>query len=118
MVQFFHEGGAGMFPTALFGVLLFITAVVHAVKPDRRLGPVVATLAAMVVAAGLLAASLGISATTQHLWQVPPANQLVIFGTGLAESLNNVVLAMLVLVPSCMVAAVGALRAAKRTATA
>ena len=41
---------------------------------------------------------------------MPLEQQFLVFTTGLSESLNNLVLATLLLVPSCLIAAVGALR--------
>lgn len=114
MVEFFKEGGAGMFPTALFGFLFFASAVLYALRPDRKLGPIVVALGAVTVASGLLGCAMGVSATMNYLQQAEPAKQLVLGAAGIAESLNNLLLAMLLFIPTGLVAAAGAFRASAR----
>ena len=114
MGQFFREGGFGMFPTALFGLFCFALAVLHALRPDRRLGAVALLLGAATFGSGLLGLSLGLSATTRYILNVEPDKQLMTLAVGTAESLNNLILAMLICLPSLLVGAAGAFRASRR----
>ncbi len=118
MGQFFAEGGFGMFPTAIFGLFFFALAVLHAMRPDRKLGTVVVLLGAITIGAGLLGLCMGLSSTTRYLSQVPPADQLIVFAAGTSESLNNLILALLVFIPSGLVGAIGAYRASRRISAA
>jgi hypothetical protein len=51
MAEYFNEGGFGMYPTALLGLLLLAAAGIYAARPERRCGPLLAGLA---LALGLL----------------------------------------------------------------
>lgn len=116
MVEFFKEGGAGMFPTVLFGFLFFASAVLYTLRPDRKLGPIVVALGAVTLASGVLGLAMGLSSTMGYLHKVEPAQQLITGAAGVAESLNNIILALLLFLPSSLVAAVGAVRSSSRSA--
>lgn len=115
MGQFFAEGGAGMFPTVLFGFIFFASAVLYTLRPDRKLGPIVVAFGAATLASGLLGLAMGLSSTMGYLHKVEPAQQLIIGATGVAESLNNLILALLLFLPATLVAAVGAFRSTPRS---
>lgn len=110
MVEFFKEGGVGMFPTVLFGFLFFASAVLYTLRPDRKLGPIVIVLGAVTIASGVLGLTMGLSNTMGYLHKVAPAEQLIIGAQGISESLNNLILALLLFLPTSLLGAVGAFR--------
>ncbi len=116
MVDFFLEGGFGMFPVLLFGCLFVAAAVLQALRPDRKLWQLTASLGAMNVGAGLLGFSMGIISTARYLNRVPQAEQVQIAMAGVGESAHNVVLAMILLTVGAIAAAVGGLRVSRRPA--
>lgn len=113
--NFFQAGGWGMYPTSISGFLLAASAVLYLMRPDRRFVPVVASLAAVAFGAGLLSTCVGIVNSLHYLPQVPQPDQVKIAGLGISESLNNLVLALIILVPSGLVFAAGSLRATRMT---
>jgi hypothetical protein len=116
MGQFFIEGGFGMFPVLLFGCLFVASAVLQALRPDRRLWQLVGWLGAMTAGGGVLGFSMGVINTSRYLEKVPAADQLQISMIGVAESLHNVVLAMVLLVIGAIAASVGGFRVSRRPA--
>jgi hypothetical protein len=115
---FFKEGGWGMFPTTIFGSLLLLAALLYALKPERRFVPLVLTFGAITMFSGLLGFSVG-AITTFHAVAMEVTGlekQHAITLLGLAESANNIVLALIGLVMASLVASVGAVRIARRPA--
>jgi hypothetical protein len=110
--NFFHDGGWGMYPTSLFGFFLLATAMIFALRPERRFLPAVWCLAGITVAAGVLGTSTGLVNTFRYLPQAAAADQLPIMAAGCAESLNNVVLGLVVVIISLLVTLAGAVRVA------
>ena len=108
---FFHDGGWGMYPTTGFGFLLIASAVLLALRPERRWMPLVTSLGVVTFASGLLGTSVGIVKSFHYLPEVARAEQLEIATLGCAESLNNLVLALIIVVLAGLIASVAALRA-------
>ena len=84
-----------------------------ALRPERRFLPAALCLGGMTMGAGVLGCSMGLVNTFRYIGQVPAGEQLSIMAAGCAESLNNVVLALIVVILSLLVALVGALRLAR-----
>ena len=103
MNQFFAEGGAGMFPTALLGLVSLGLAVAYAVRPAPKLFPLVAGFGAAALLAGGLGMMLGLKSTVFALVARPVASEQVqlVALQGLAEAANNLVLALAL---TCLVA--------------
>lgn len=117
--HFFSDGGFGMYPTALFGFLLITVSILWMIRPERRAGSLVAALFVGTIGSGVLGTATGLINTFRYLQHVPLAEQVAIGAQGGAESLNNLVLAMLLVVPSALMVAIAALRsAAARSASA
>ena len=110
--SFFHDGGWGMYPTGVFGFLLVASGVLLLLRPERRFVPLVLSLGVVTLGCGGLNCCVGIVNSFHYLGQVPPANQLHIAALGCAESLNNVVLALILVVLTSFIASLAALRAA------
>jgi len=108
---FFHDGGWGMYPTTMFGFVLVAAAFLFVLRPERRWVPLVATLGAVTFASGLLGTSVGMVKTFHYLPQVPKVDQFEIAMLGCAESLNNLVLALIIVVLAGLIVTLAALRA-------
>ena len=112
MSEFFKDGGYGMFPTLVIGLLLLATAVLYAVRPSAKRARVGLVLGLVTLASGLLGASVGMAMSAHFIPKVAKADQLEILAQGFAESSHNVVLALIVVVLAGLVASVGAARSA------
>lgn len=116
MGTFFDEGGWGMIPTTIFGFLLAASAVLTLLRP-ARFWAATAVLTVVTMGAGVLGTTMGFINTFKYVSHSgeEPASAVKIICQGMAESLNNTVLAWVLIVPSmlvCLVAALRALRAA------
>lgn len=117
MGEAFHNGGWGMFPTALMGLVLLVAAALYAARPDvRRLGVTIA-LAVMTLLAGTLGFVTGLMKTLDgagnHKFEGSSVDIAMI---GTSESLNNIALALVLLVLATILVTIGAGR--QRAATA
>lgn len=113
MMNFFEEGGWGMFPVLILGFLTVASAVLFLLRPERALGGLVLALGGTTASAGMLGFAMGMMNVLRYLRDVPAEQHLVIMGQGTAESLPNLVLAAVLLVVAGIVAAIGALRASR-----
>lgn len=111
MGELFRTGGFGMYPTALFGVLMIVAAAFYARRPERRLVPLQLVLGLTTLFAGSLGVVVGVIKSLQSLSGVPAGDRFI-WLIGLAESLHNLALALGLILLATMVAAVGALRVA------
>ena len=115
--NFYAAGGWGMYPTSVFGFVLVVVGILLVLRPERRFVALVASLGAATLGAGVLGTSVGIVNTLHYLQKVPPAEQLEIAALGCAESLNNVVLALILVVFTALLASIAAARAARAAAS-
>ncbi|MCK6548030.1 hypothetical protein L6R52_19420 [Myxococcota bacterium] len=111
--NFFENGGFGMYPTALFGFALIAFAVLHVVRPEPRWARIVANATALTAMSGVLGTAVGLVTTFRYVESLAPEKQLTIALIGAAESLNNLVLAMILCVLGTLLALVAALRSAR-----
>ena len=107
---FFQDGGWGMYPTTGFGLLLVAASVLLVLRPEPRRTMLVASLGVVTFASGLLGTSVGVVNSFHYLSQVPKAEQLEIATLGCAESLNNLVLALIIVVLAGLIASLASLR--------
>jgi hypothetical protein len=112
MSEFFKDGGWGMFPTLGIGLLLLAASVLYAVRPSAKRARVGLVLGLVTLASGMLGASVGLATSARFIPKVAKADQLEILAQGFAESIHNVVLALIVVVLAGLVASVGAARSA------
>ena len=109
--NFYEAGGWGMYPTTIFGVLLVAAAIAYTAMPERRFVPLLVSMSVVTFGAGCLGTVTGFVTTFNFVsTKVPPADQHTVVLAGVAESLNNAVLAFMFLVFAILIASVGALR--------
>src|SRR5262249_17743641 len=107
---FFRDGGWGMYPTALFGFIFVASGFVYLFRPEGRFAPIVVGAEVLTVGADLLSTSVSIVKTFRYLPEVPQAEQLQIAALGCAESLNNLVLALILTLLTTLLAWVAVVR--------
>lgn len=111
--HFFRDGGWGMYPTVVFGFLLVAAAALCVLRPERRYVRVGVGLGVATLGAGLLGTVTGLIATFRYLERVPLEQRFTVAALGCAESLNNAVLALILVVLASLLGTVAALRAAR-----
>ncbi len=115
MMEHFREGGWGMFPVLAFGLLLLAAAVKYAVKPERRLVPLLYGLGVLTLSAGALGFVTGLMATANAIGTNPDftshAGLITIIGVG--ESLNNIAFSLIFVVLAAIAASLGAMQIAR-----
>ncbi len=110
---FFRDGGWGMYPTSIFGFLLVAAGVLCLLRPERRFVPVMLSLGVLTLMSGLLGFSVGMVTTFHFLPRVADVSQrFTIAALGCAESLNNVVLALIIVTLTSLLGVLAAVRAA------
>ncbi len=115
MIDFFMEGGWGMWPVLLFGFFFFATSVLSVMRPGPQWHPRLGGLGALTLGAGALGTSMGIMSTAHFLQTVPAAEQLVTAMAGIGESVHVLALSLLLFIPSTLVATLGLLRRSPTT---
>jgi phosphotransferase system glucose/maltose/N-acetylglucosamine-specific IIC component len=112
MGEILREAGWGAWPVMLFGVTSLILAVSYAVKPRRRLLPLVVGFGVATLIAGCLGTITGLQHSVAHISELAPDKRWY-FLLGLRESLHNLVMAFVVECVVTLVATVGGYRQAK-----
>lgn len=110
MGHFFEDGGFTMVPMLLLGFLLVGVAGLEALRPQARLRGVAVSLCAAMAAAGALGFVMAVVATLRNSQEVEDAIRIKVVLAGVAESSNNLVLALLFLVLAACLLAVGSFR--------
>lgn len=114
MGTFFAAGGMGMYPTLAFGLLLVGAAVAGLVDPRPRGTTLCAILGGVTFLSGSLGLTLSAVATLLGVKRFPPPQQFAVMLAGLGESLNNLSLALVLIIVGTLIVAGGALRNALR----
>lgn len=115
MLEIFRNGGFGMYPTALFGLLSLAVAARYAVRPESRWIPLQISLGIVTLLVGSTSFVGGLIATTTHLEQTGDRAG-VIGAVGFGESLNNVALALALVAVAAMATTVGVARRVRHQA--
>ncbi|MGO8992217.1 MAG: hypothetical protein ACLQVI_02740 [Polyangiaceae bacterium] len=104
----FRDGGWGMYPTVLLGLLLLGVAVKYAVSPERRFVPLLVALNVATLVSGALGFVSGVIVTANALSSegITQPTNISFFGVG--EALNNVAFALLLIMVATMATTVGA----------
>jgi hypothetical protein len=115
LAQFFVEGGPGMYPTLLSGFLWIAASVLYGLRPERSFAALLAGLGLLTASLGLLNFALGLVATVRYLERVSAADQIHVFQLGFAESLNNVILVMMLTAVAALILSISAYRSLRAT---
>lgn len=111
--NFFRDGGFGMYPTLVFGFILVAASVLYLLRPERRHLTTLACLGVCTFGSGVLGMSVGIVTTMRYVQGVEAGEQVRMAALGVAEATSNLILALLIIVPSAILASIGAVRAAR-----
>ncbi len=115
MSHFYLEGGAGMFPTTLFGFFLVVAGALFTFRSgDPKLRPVLTTLNLMVLLSGLLGTTVGVAGTLRAAAETTDGTGTALLLLGIKESVNNLVLAMVFITLTLVITVFGDVRAARR----
>ncbi len=112
MLEALREAGWGAWPVMLFGLTSLILAISYAVKPRRRMLPLVVGFGIATILAGFLGTITGLQHAVSGLHQVT-ADRRWIFLIGLKEASNNLVMAFLLECVVTLVTTVGSYRQVK-----
>jgi hypothetical protein len=114
IMEMFHEGGFGMYPTLVFGLLLLGVAVRYAIEPSKRFVPLLAALGVLSISSGTLGFVTGVIKSIQGM-QAAKLDNLIypVFGAG--EALNCVALSLMCVTLAALTAAVGAWKLSRDT---
>ena len=112
-LDFFREGGWGMYPTLLFGTVTAAMAFRFAAKPDHGITRALWTMGAATIFSGLLGFFTGTIRTFQYVQKLPPPEQFSITLVGLSESMCNLVLAFVMTMVALILLSIGSLRQSK-----
>ena len=111
----FRDGGWGMFPVLIFGLVLLATSIRYAVKPERRTVPLLYGLGILTLASGCLGFVTGLITVAHAIANVPEftAHIGLISIVGLGESLNNIAFALIFVTLAALAGCLGALQIAR-----
>lgn len=111
ILESFHNGGWGMWPTLVVGLLMIGVSARYAVSPEKRFVPLIVASSVLTFLTGALGFVTGLIATSQYFdMNAAPPNVVVI---GFGESLNNVGLALVLLSVGMIAVTLGAARHAR-----
>ena len=108
LMDTWHDGGWGMIPTLVSGVVLLVVAARYAVSPDSRRVPLLLGTGALTLFAGSLGFVSGVITTSRAALEVEKRPIILLVGFG--ESLVNVAFALCFLVLAALAVCVGAAR--------
>jgi hypothetical protein len=111
----FQDGGLGMFPTLVCGILLLAVAMKYAATPEKRAVPLLLALSSLTFTSGLLGFVTGFIVTT-HAFS-GGADPKVIW-VGMGEAANCMALALLLMMFAGVATSVGAWRGSRRPSEA
>lgn len=110
--HFFTAGGYGMYPISVDGFFLLAASLLLALRPGRRLVPLVVSLALLTLGSGVLGTLVGI-VTTLHYAARTPIGQVQTLIMGAAEASHCLVLALLIVMAALALTSIAAWRASR-----
>ena len=116
MLEAFHDGGFGMFPTLVFGIALCAVAARYAATPEKRFVPLLLALGTCTLSSGALGFASGFIVSTRAVAREGLARPgIALLGAG--EALNCVALSLVLITLAGLVTVVGAARVVRLPAT-
>ena len=109
MMEAMRDGGWGMFPTMIFGLVLLAVATRYCLSPEQRWVPLLISLGTLTLFTGSLGFVTGLIAPTRYVSGDLPERAMVSI-VGVGESLNNVAFALCFVVLATLAVCVGAFR--------
>lgn len=106
MLDSFRDGGFVMFPTLVIGLALLALSVRYALKPERRLLPLVGAFGLLTATSGALGFVVGAMKSLYVQDKVQPGMRWLSL-LGIAESLNNVAFALTLIFLAAGLATIG-----------
>jgi hypothetical protein len=113
MELYIREAGWGIWPVFLFSLLSLGVSIYYLLKPKRGILPLVIGLSITTLIAGCLGALTGVQHSVQYIEKAAEGERWM-FLVGLRESLNNLVVALIVVFFVSLFAMVGAFRQSKK----
>jgi hypothetical protein len=107
-LELFRDGGWGMYPTLVCGLVLLGAALKYALHPERRFVPLLIALNLLTLSAGALGFVSGVITTARHLDRVGETRSALVAFLGIGESLNNVGCALMFVVAGAIAVTLGA----------
>jgi hypothetical protein len=107
-LEYFRDGGWGMYPTLVCGVVLLAAALKYALRPERRFVPLLVALNILTLSSGALGFVSGVITTARHLEGVGETRSALVAFLGIGESLNNVGCALMFVVAAAIAVTLGA----------
>lgn len=99
-----------MYPTTVFGLILFCAALLYAARPERRGLRVARGLAVLTLLSGTLGFVTGVIKTFSAVAELPPPEVAKVAMLGVGESLNNIGLALCLVILATIITTIGAAR--------
>lgn len=115
MGEAFHLGGWGMYPTAIIGGVLVITAGRYALHPDRRRMPLLVCMQVLTLLSATLGFVTGVIKSTTAAGELANPTGPVIVGFG--ESLVNIGWGLVLMTVATIAIAIGLARTRGTPAT-
>lgn len=113
LLEAFRFGGWPMYPTLVFGITLVAAAVHHAKNPGARQLRLLQNLRLATLLSGLLGSTLGLIHSLQGLGGLLPDQPHGKYALiGLGESINNIGLALSMMLIATLISTIGATREA------
>jgi hypothetical protein len=114
MADFFIEGGLGMFPVLIIGLILLLAAVRYMIDTEPVRLRLIAMLSLALLTAVALAVTLDVSKVLQFASRIQPERVRALIIDGLGESSRPAVLGLGLLALALDLVAIGVYRAGRR----
>lgn len=111
LIEAFRFGGWPMYPTLILGAFLVAAAARQALQSEPQKAPLVTNLQLATLLSGLLGSTLGMIHSLQGLGGLLPDQPHGKYALiGLGESINNIALALIMILIATLLSALGAFR--------